>query len=416
VAETGPRDPTPSFPQSSTDHGRAAPVSPSAPAMRGSRRIESIDVLRGLVMALMALDHVRDHVHRGAFAYDPTDLSRTSAALFLTRWVTHFCAPVFVFLAGTGAFLWARGRSRGETSRYLVTRGLWLVLLELTVINTEWAMRPRFDFFILQVIWALGWSMVALAGLVRLPPAASAVLGGLMIVGHNLLDRVTPGALGALAPLWQVLHVPGPLQAAKGPTFMVMYPLVPWIGVMAVGYAFGALYARPAEGRRGLLLALGAALTLGFVALRALNGYGDPMPWSPQRDGPFTALSFLNCQKYPPSLLFLLMTLGPSLLLLGALERGIPRLLRPLIVFGRVPLFYYVVHLFVVDVVTIIMAVAQFGPRTREVFTSGPPPDFGYGLVVVYAVWIGLVAALYPLCQWYSGVKARSRAAWTSYL
>ena len=388
---------------------------PLPPAARP--RFESIDLVRGLAMVLMALDHVRDHLHQGAFFYDPTDLSRASAALFLTRWVTHFCAPVFVFLAGTGTFLWAaRGKTPGETRRYLLTRGLWLIVLELTVVNWEWQFGVKFDFIVAQVIWALGWSMVALAAMIRLPLAAIVGIGGAMIVGHNLFDGVDPRSLGPLGPLWSMLHVQGPIRWGHGWTFMVMYPLIPWVGVMAVGYAFGALYSRPSEARRGPILAIGALLTLGFVALRALDAYGDPGSWSPQRDPLYTVLSFLNCQKYPPSLLFLLMTLGPSLLLLGAFERGIPRLARPLVVFGRVPLFYYIVHLAVADLLTVVGAVAEYGRDTAKAFAHGPPTDFGFSLGIVYLVWIGLVVALYPLCRWYAGVKARRQARWLSYL
>ena len=380
-------------------------------------RLSSIDLVRGLVMVLMALDHVRDHIHRGALTSDPTDLSHAGAALFLTRWVTHFCAPVFVFLAGTGAFLWgARGRTRGELSRYLLTRGLWLVLLELTVVNWEWQMGIRFGFTVAQVIWALGWSMVTLAVLIHLPLTAIVLIGGVMIVGHNLLDGVRPESLGALATLWKVLHIQGPIEYGRGRTLFVMYPLVPWIGVMATGYAFGALYTRPLEERRGAILVLAGLLTGAFVALRALNVYGDPGPWSAQRDALYTALSFLNCQKYPPSLLFLLMTLGPSLLMLAFLERGVSRLARPLVVFGRVPLFYYIAHLLVIDVLTVGLAVARYGRRAPELFAQGPPADYGYGLPIVYLVWIAVVAGLYPVCRWFAAVKARRRSRWLSYV
>src|SRR5262245_20053543 len=213
-------------------------------------------------MVLMALDHVRDHLHRGAMVFDPTDLSRASAPLFITRWVTHFCAPVFVFLAGAGTFLWgSRGRSRAELSRYLLTRGLWLVVLELTIVNWEWQMGIRFGLTIAQVIWALGWSMVALAVLIHLPPAGIVLIGGAMIVGHNLLDGIRPESLGPLATLWKVLHVQGPIEYGRGRTLLVVYPLVPWIGVMAIGYAFGAFYRRPLEERRDAILVLGALLT-----------------------------------------------------------------------------------------------------------------------------------------------------------
>ncbi len=392
------------------------PTAPPAPAP-SSRRLESVDLLRGLVMVLMALDHVRDHLHRGALTLDPTDLTRAGPALFLTRWITHFCAPVFVFLAGTGAFLWsAQGRTRGETSRYLLTRGLWLVLLELTVVNWEWQMGVKFGFLVAQVIWVLGWSMVVLAGLACLPVTAVAVVGWVMIVGHNLLDGVKPEAWGQLDWLWKMLHVQGPIAYAPGHTLLVMYPLAPWIGVMAAGYGFGALLARPPEARRRSIFTLGAVLTAGFVLLRAFDAYGDPGRWSVQSSSLLTALSFVNCQKYPPSLLFLLMTLGPSLLLLGAVDRGFPRLARPLVVFGRVPLFYYVVHLLVIDLLTVVFAVARYGRGTAELFAKGPPADYGYGLPLVYLVWIAVVVALYPVCRWYAGVKAHRRSRLLSYL
>lgn len=394
-----------------------APASASSRTTFAGHRLASIDLVRGLAMVFMALDHVRDHVHRGAFTYDATDLSQAGAGLFLTRWITHFCAPVFVFLAGTAAFLrGTRAHSRGDLSLYLLTRGLWLVLLELTVVNWEWQMGVSLRFVIGQVIWALGWSMVAMAVLVRLPLTVIAFVGGVMIVGHNLFDGVRPESLGSFGPLWRILHVQGQITYAPGCTFLVMYPLVPWIGVMAIGYVFGILYTQRSEERRGAILTLGALLTGAFVLLRALNVYGDPTPWAGQRDSLFTLLSFLNCQKYPPSLLFLLMTLGPSLLLLGWLERGVPAVLRPLVWFGRVPLFFYVVHLLLIDVLTVVFAFGQYGKRTSDVFAQGPPPDFGHGLPVVYAVWIGVVVVLYPVCRWYAGVKARSRSRLLSYL
>lgn len=382
-----------------------------------SRRLESVDLLRGLVMVLMALDHVRDHLHRGAMTIDPTDLARTTPALFLTRWLTHFCAPVFVFLAGTGAFLWgAKGRTKNELSRYLLTRGLWLVVLELTVVNWEWQMGVKIDFLIAQVIWALGWSMVVLAGLVRLPLPAIGAFGWWMILGHNLFDGVKRESLGPFGPLWTVLHVQAPIVWAPGHTLFIMYPLVPWIGVMAAGYAFGSWMVNEDPKRRRRIIAAGLVLIAAFAGLRAYNFYGDPRLWTHQKDGLFTALSFLNCQKYPPSLLFLLMTLGPALLLLGAIDRGIPALARPLTVFGRVPLFYYVVHLALIDVLTIGFAIARYGSGVAQAFAKGPPPDYGYGLPVVYAVWIGVIVALYPVCRWYAGVKARRRAPLLSYL
>jgi len=413
---SGPGSVPPGLAPAAANAGSAAGAAP-VPAPAPAARLESIDFVRGLAMVLMALDHVREHVHRGATLYDPTDLSRASAALFLTRWITHFCAPVFVFLAGTGTYLWAaRGRTPRETSRYLLIRGLWLILLEMTVVNAEWQFGPTMRSIILQVIWALGCSMVVLAALVRLPLYATFAVGSLMIFGHDLFDNLQPDALGIFGNLWRVLHVQGPIPWGQGNVFLIVYPLVPWIGVMAVGYAFGALYSQPAPARRGPMLAWGAALTVCFVVLRALDAYGDPGAWSPQPDLGYSILSFLNCQKYPPSLLYLLMTLGPVLLLLGALESGIPKLGRWLIVFGRVPLFFYLVHLLVIDLLSIVLAVLQFGPRVLDAFAHGPPADYGYSLGIAYLVWIALVAALYPVCRWYAGVKARSRARWVKYL
>lgn len=381
------------------------------------RRLDSVDLVRGLVMVLMALDHVRDHLHLGAFFRDPTDLTTTTAPIFLTRWITHFCAPMFVFLAGTGAFLsGTRGRSKADLSRFLVTRGLWLIVLELTVIHVLWMMGWSLSSLFVQVIWALGWSMIVLAALVHLPIAATAAIGWGMIALHNLTDPVRPESLGAFAGLWTVLHVQGDIAWGSGRTFGVIYPLVPWIGVMAAGYAFGAWLLRPPAERRGRVMALGLVLTAAFVVLRALNGYGDPQPWSPQKDAAFTALSFLNTQKYPPSLLFLLMTIGPSLILLALVDRGVPRGLGWVAVFGRVPMFFYLAHLFLIDVMTVGAAIATYGPRTPEVFRNGPPPDWGFGLPVTYLGWAAVIVLLYPVCRWYAGVKARSRSRWMSYL
>jgi uncharacterized membrane protein len=389
--------------------------------------VEAIDLLRGVVMAIMALDHVRDHLHRNAFAFDPTDASRTWVALYLTRWITHFCAPVFVFLAGTGAFLWgARSRSRGDLQRYLLTRGAWLIVLEATLIHLLWTFSPDPRAQIFQVIWAIGASMIVLAGLVALPVPWIAAIGAAIVFGHNALDPLTPERFGALAPLWQALHEGGTwAYAPPAGTVYFVYPLLPWIGVMALGYAFGALYAPPSPGaaipppatRRALLTGLGLGAIAVMIALRSADLYGDPRPWSVQPRGAiYTLLSFFDFQKYPPSLLFLLATLGPALVLAAAFERGTPRWLRPLLVFGRVPLFYYALHLLAIDVVTAVLTVARYGSRTRELFANtlvtGPPPDYGYGLGVVYAVWVALLVALYPACRAWERLKARRRDAW----
>jgi uncharacterized membrane protein len=384
----------------------------------GRSRLTAVDLLRGLVIVLMALDHARDFFT--SVRFDATDLTQTTAALFLTRWVTHFCAPVFVFLAGTSAFLYqARGRTRGEVSRFLLTRGLWLVVLELTVVRWAWMFNFNYttELLFVQVIWALGISMIVLAGLIHLPTWAIAAAGIGMIAGHNLFDGVTPESLGAWGPLWTILHVQTAIPLGGEQVLFVIYPLIPWIGVMAAGYAFAPLLRRPERERRRLLLGLGVGLTLAFLVLRAVNGYGDPAPWSGQDSPGRTVLSFLNTTKYPASLLFLLMTLGPAIALLPLLERWTGPFARAITVFGRVPLFFYVLHLALIHALALLVGtLAGFDPRSFLRVWLFLPDEWGYGLGVVYLVWAGVVVALYPACRWFAGVKARRREAWLSYL
>lgn len=391
------------------------------PPARGVR-LDSIDLLRGLVMVIMALDHTRDYFHHDAVFFDPTDLTQTNGALFLTRWITHFCAPVFVFLAGTGAYLsLARGKTKRDLSWFLVTRGLWLIILEVTLIRLGWTFDIAYSFVFVQVIWALGWSMIVLAALLHLPLRAIAGIGLAMIVGHNLLDRIHADTLGNFRLPWMLLHEQGPLHWGAPPpggvTFLVAYPLIPWIGVMAAGYAFGRLMQLPAARRRKTLLWLGLGLTLAFIVLRATNLYGDPRPWTAQQSPLFTFFSFINCQKYPPSLLYLLMTLGPAIALLPLLERWTGALARFFLTFGRVPLFYYLLHIFLLHTLAVCFAFARYGKQMFNIFSgSAPPPDFGYNLAVVYLVWLGAVLLLYPPCRWWTRLKQRRRAAWLSYL
>jgi uncharacterized membrane protein len=388
----------------------------------GRVRLDSVDLLRGLVMVIMALDHVRDYFTDARF--DPTDLTQTTAGLFLTRWVTHFCAPGFVFLAGTAAFLAAtRGKSRDQLARFLVSRGLWLILLEVTVIRFAWTF--DFDFkriFFVQVIWVLGVSMIVLAGLIYLPLRVIATIGIVMIAGHNLLDA-GPQTAGfresatSAGWVWTLLHVQGVTTLPGGLALFVAYPLIPWIGVMALGYAFGPLLTRPSAERHRALLRLGGGLTVGFILLRTLNFYGDPSRWSVQSSPLFTALSFLNTTKYPPSLLFLLMTLGPSIMLLVPFERWTGPVARFFIVYGRVPLFYYILHLFLIHVIAVLVAGATgFGARNLVREWMSIPPGWGFPLPVIYLIWVAVVLSLYPLCRWFAGVKARRREAWLSYL
>jgi uncharacterized membrane protein len=364
-------------------------------------------------MVIMVLDHARAYFTEARF--DPTDLARTDLALFATRWITHYCAPVFVFLAGASAWIAGTRRTRGALTRFLVTRGLWLVLLEVTVVSFGWYFSTRWIIGAgAQVIWAIGASMVVLAALIHLPRAAIAAFGLALVLGHNLLDGIAPASFGAFAPLWQALHVQGPLGVL--PVFII-YPLVPWVGVMALGYAAGPAVFSQETGTARRLACAGAAMLLGFVALRTLNSYGDPSPRLTDGSPELLAMSFLNVTKYPPSLLYLLMTLGPSLVALAVLRRARGPVAGIFVTFGRVPFLFYVTHLYLVHALAVAAGAWQGFPESaiRTVFID-LPEGYGFGLPVIYLVWLGVVAALYPLCRRYAALKARSRAWWLSYL
>jgi len=401
-------------------------ISPSFPDAGARTRIQSLDILRGLVMILMALDHVRDYFHTGAQHFDPTDMAQTTAILFLTRWITHFCAPTFMFLAGAGAYLQVqRGRSRSEVARFLATRGIWLVILEFTyVLCLGWKMNFAYDQIYLIVIWALGVSMIALAGLSFLPWRALLVLSLAVIALHHTLDGITPAQFGSLGWLWNVLHVPGFFRISSHTMILSFYPLIPWVFVMSAGYCFGRVMDLTPDRRKRFLLRFGGLLTAAFVLLRWSNLYGDPRPWSPQSSAALTIASFLNCSKYPPSLLYLLMTLGPAILFLGLVEGVKLRDSNPLIVFGRVPLFYYLLHLPLIHGLQIFFGLLRYGrvdfllnvPPALDGAAHGFPPDYGYSLGVVYLLWIATVLILYPACLWFARVKARNRSVLLSYL
>ncbi|MDO8548699.1 MAG: heparan-alpha-glucosaminide N-acetyltransferase domain-containing protein [Ignavibacteria bacterium] len=383
------------------------------------QRFDSIDLLRGLVMVLMALDHVRDYFT--SVRFDPLDLSQTTVQLFLTRWITHYCAPVFVFLAGTGAFLsLGRGKSKSDVAKFLLSRGLWLILLEFTLVRLGWTFGFDYSLLVGQVIWALGCSMVFLSFLIYLPFKALAAFSIIMILAHNLFDGVTPEQFGSFSWLWIILHNFEAIDLGGGYTFFAAYPLIPWIGVMAAGYCFGALYNLEAEKRKKILLRLGIGMIGGFVLLRLFDFYGDFNKWTTQKNFIFTLLDFIDTRKYPPSLLFLLMTLGPAILFLSFLEkaRELNKSNYFFIVFGRVPLFYYLLHIPVIHILAVLVANAtEIDPG----FMFGSYPffwetDWGYSLPAVYLVWVFVVTGLYPLCHLYNNFKKKKKSKLLSYL
>jgi uncharacterized membrane protein len=408
-------------------------------ATKTTSRLDSVDLLRGVVMVLMALDHTRDFFHTGPFD-DGTILnpSKTTVLLYFTRWITHFCAPVFIFLAGTGAFLsTTRGKSKRDLSWFLFTRGLWLVLLELTWIRwAGWNFGINLHEHWGIVIWAIGWSMVVLAALVHLPNWAITTFGIAMIALHNAFDSVKPESFGPLAWLWRILHAGGQFQITSDIRFGAGYPLIPWIGVMAAGYGFGTILLREPAARQRWLFRVGLNMIVVFFLLRFSDLYGDAKHWSSQSTGFLTLLSMLDCTKYPPSLCYLLMTLGPAAIVLALLDRavqppsppaaggegrgeeGIAILLRPILVFGRVPLFYYLIHLPLIHGLAVAVNLIRFGHADwlYGSMPAKPPPDAGFNLLVVYLAWIIVVFLLYPACQWFADLKRRRRDAWLSYL
>lgn len=399
------------------------------------QRVDAIDFLRGLVMVIMLLDHTREYVHADAPRFSPTDLSKTNALLFFTRWITYLCAPTFVLLSGMSVHLQLlRGKSRAELSKFLLTRGLWLIVLEFTVVRFSMLFNLDYSFLgYAEVIWIFGVSMIVLAGLIHLPLRVIACLGIAMIALHNLLDRiiVPPAVAFALQPppnalqkLWLILHQPGDVPVFGNGTFLfVAYPLIPWLGLMAAGYALGVVYSWERTRRRRFLFRLGLALTCLFVLIRATNLYGEPQIWERQSSAVFTVLSFLNTTKYPPSLLFLLMTLGPALLILAWTDDvgkdNFPH--RIFVTFGRVPLFYFLLQMFVAHGFGVLLGWLA-GKSIAHLFMNFPasstnvPPDAGFPLWVVYAAWLGGLVLLYPLCLWYGKLKQRRRGFPFSYL
>ncbi|MBY6240952.1 DUF1624 domain-containing protein [Methylosinus sp. Sm6] len=393
-----------------------ADASAAAPAatLAAGARLPSIDRLRGLVIVIMALDHVRDFFDGDALRFDPTDLDRTYPALFLTRFITHFCAPTFTFLAGVSAFLHGLALADPRAlSRLLWTRGLWLILIDAVLISPVWTVGS--GAIELGTLWAIGCGMIALAAFVFLPTGVTLATGVVILASHNLLDGVHARELGDLAPLWTVLHEKGPLPF--GLRGEVYYPILPWIGVIFVGYGLGPVFLWPPERRARALTALGLAALALFALLRASNVYGDAKLWTHYPDAARTALSFVNVTKYPPSLLYALVTLGIGLLLLPALERLGGAAARVLATFGRVPFFAYVLHLYAILIAAFVVETIKGVDLKGLDFRSGAVPEnYGVGLAGVYLAWIAIMAAIYPACVWFAGVKRRRRDWWLGYL
>jgi uncharacterized membrane protein len=389
-----------------------------------TRRIESIDLLRGTVMIIMALDHVRDYFHNSAFLYKPEDLNHTNVILFFTRWITHFCAPVFLFLAGISAYLYGTHKTKKELSLFLFTRGLWLVFAELFILSLFRTFNPSYHFFNLQVIWVIGVSMMFLSAMIYMKRTLLLVAGILLIASHNLLDSVHVTGNNIPGFLWALLHETGSFTFGHS-TFFVHYPAIPWIGIIAMGYYCGSLFNREydPEKRRTILLSAGLIATALFIILRYINMYGDMSHWSAQNSFAFTVLSFLNVSKYPPSLLYILMTLGPAFVFLALAEKPLNAFTKKITVFGRVPMFYYLLHIFLIHLFALMAAVTSGYKWSDMILTtmvnrSPALKGYGFNLLTVYFVWMALIFILYPICKWFDDHKRtrRSSQSWLSYL
>ena len=387
-------------------------------------RIASIDVMRGIVMVIMALDHARDFYHADAFVFDPTDLTKTTPILFLTRFVTHFCAPTFVLLAGTSVRINQQRKSKKDLSWFLLSRGLWLILLEVTVIRFSMLFQLYYDVTIFQVIWAIGICMVLLSAAIHLPFRAMFILGVVITAGHNLLEGIVLKPGDPLLIPWTFIHQFTIVELFPGKLAFVPYPFLPWFGIMLLGYCLGECYCTrfdPAL-RKKILLRTGVFALVLFVFLRFLNLYGDPAPWSVQKDPVYTFLSFINVTKYPVSLQYALLTLGPVLILLSWLEKSRSTALHPFVVIGRVPLFYYVIHFYLLHLGALTLYMMRTGKSLGEIdfhFNAtfgGLPRGEGYSLVGAYIAWILVVIILYPICKRYNRYKSTHKNWWLSYL
>ena len=397
------------------------------PVSADQKRIESIDILRGIVMVIMALDHVRDYFHIQANLDNPLNLATTTPLLYFTRWITHFCAPVFVFLSGTSIYLQSLRKTKKELAVFLIKRGLWLILIEITIISFAWSFNPHYNFIFFQVIWAIGISMVILGLLIRLPFNLILTLGIIIVFGHNLLD--IPESAPGFKPSfwWDLLHSSRftVYPYAENHVLLIAYPFLPWTGLMMLGYCTGIWFSPKftAEQRRKIVTFTGFGLILLFIVVRFINVYGDPVAWSTQKNGLFTFFSFINVHKYPPSLLYMCITIGPALLFLSFIERVQNKFTNIMRTYGRVAFFYYVLHLYLVHFFSAIAFLLR-DHSLQEATNTGNffpfyflAPGEGYSLAIVYIVWVVVVVALYPLCKWYDNYKTNHKEKrWLSYL
>lgn len=378
------------------------------------RRVISIDILRGLVMVLMILDHVRAFFSNADF--NPLDLTQSNIPLFMTRWSTHLCAPTFIFLAGIGAYLsLKRGKTKQQLAQFLLLRGCWFIFLDLTVVRFSWKFDLSYIFSAAGVLWAIACGMIFLAAIIYLPTRKIALIGMLLIVGHNLFDNIQAGQLGNIGWVWAILHERKMIEPISGFRLFILYPLIPWIGVMALGYAFGILYEIEKNRRLQLLRKIGLSMIAAFMIIRAINIYGDPNPWSIQSSFSYTLLSFINCHKYPPSLLYLLITLGIAILLLYWLEKTKICYFKPLIILGQQPLFFYVIHVYLIHLTAILFALSKYGitPFTfSHLGINWKPKAVGYGLPMVYVISLLMTCLLYIFCKWFSQYKKKHRGKW----
>lgn len=383
-------------------------------------RIQSIDLLRGIVIVIMALDHSRDFFHFNGFSEEPTNLATTTPFLFFTRWITHFCAPVFIFLSGTSIFL-MRTNSIKEKSLFVFKRGIWLVLLSLTVIAFAWWFDPSFHYLALDVIWVIGVCMLLFSAILYLPFRAILIFGLITVVFHNLLDATNFDSAKWQTLFWDLFHREGLVVINKHFSVFIVYPLMPWIGVMSLGFCSGKLYSKefPADRRRKILLLTGSGCVLLFIFLRMINSYGEPEQWRRYPSLLFSFMSFINTTKYPPSLLYLLMTLGPSLIFLSLAEKFQNKFAQFFIVFGRVPFFFYLLHLYLLHLAAFLATLFSYSWHETIQSTkrmTGFPFGYGFSLMVVFLVWLAAVFILYPICKWYNNFKTTHQYWWLKYI